>query len=109
MCAPFIWFVQEMFPSDEAAYEEVKRGRAWGSIVFTSNFTKALSNRVDYGTNVDNFSLDASEVEIRLDMSSKSLEIYDDSFENINGNNNFLFSPSPLHFRRSTSWPIAVP
>lgn len=60
-----------MFPSDFDAYEEVKRGRAWGSVVFSRNFSQALSNRVDYGTNVDNFSLDASEVEIRLDMSSK--------------------------------------
>lgn len=71
MCSLFL-LVQEMFDSDEAAYNEVKRGRAWGSIIFSSNFTQALSNRVDYGSNVDNFSLDASEVEIRLDMSSKS-------------------------------------
>lgn len=67
----FVLFVQEMFDSDEAAYNEVKRGRAWGSIVFNRNFTQALSNRVDFGANADNFSLDASEVEIRLDMSSK--------------------------------------
>lgn len=71
MCVLFIGFVQGMFPSDEAAYEEVRRGRAWGSIVFTSNFSESLSNRVEYGTNVDNFSIDASEVEIRMDMSSK--------------------------------------
>lgn len=69
-----------MFPSDFDAYEEVKRGRAWGAVVFSRNFSQALSNRVDYGTNVDNFSLDASEVEIRLDMSSKSPKSYDDQF-----------------------------
>lgn len=63
-----------MFDSDEAAYTEVKRGHAWGAIVFNSNFTQALSNRVDYGSNVDNFSLDASEINIRMDMSSESSE-----------------------------------
>lgn len=61
-----------MFDSDQAAYDEVKRGHAWGSLVFPSNFTQGLSNRVDYGANVDNFSIDASEIEIRLDMSSES-------------------------------------
>lgn len=60
-----------MFDSDEAAHNEVKRGRAWGSLIFPSNFTEALSRRVDYGANVDNFSIEASEIEIRMDMSSE--------------------------------------
>lgn len=63
--------IQELFDSDEAAYNEVKRGRAWGSMVFSSNFTESMSHRVEYGSNVDNISIEASEVEIRLDMSSK--------------------------------------
>lgn len=60
-----------MFDTDEAAYEEVKRGFAWASVIFPSNFTEGLSNRVDYGVNVDNISIEASEIEIRMDMSSE--------------------------------------
>lgn len=63
-----------MFDSDEAAYNEVRRGKAWGALIFPTNFTEALSNRVDYGANVDNISIEASEVEMRLDMSSECLE-----------------------------------
>lgn len=60
-----------MFGSDEAAQNEVKRGRAWGAIIFPSNFSEGLSKRVDYGANVDNISIEASEIEIRMDMSSE--------------------------------------
>lgn len=63
---------QQMFDSDEAAYEEVRRGRAWGSLIFSPNFTEAMSHRVEFGANVDNISIDASEVEVKMDMSSKS-------------------------------------
>lgn len=61
-----------MFDSDEAAYEEVRRGRAWGSLIFSPNFTEAMSHRVEFGANVDNISIDASEVEVKMDMSSKN-------------------------------------
>lgn len=60
-----------MFSSDEAAHNEVKRGRAWASVIFPSNFSESLSKRVDYGANVDNSSIDASEIDIRMDMSSE--------------------------------------
>lgn len=60
-----------MFDSDEAAYAEVKNGQAWASVVFPSNFSESFSKRVDDGPRVDKFALDASEIDIRMDMSSE--------------------------------------
>lgn len=65
-----------MFDSDEAAYDEVKRGNAWASVIFPSNFTLGLSNRIDFGANVDNISIEASEIQIRMDMSSESNKMH---------------------------------
>lgn len=68
----FIASMQDFYDTDEQAYNEVKRGRAWGALIFPSNFTEGMSGRVEYGSNVDNFSIEASEVEIRMDMSSEN-------------------------------------
>lgn len=84
-----------MFNSDEAAHTEVKRGHAWGSLIFSSNFTESFSKRLDYGPDVDNFAIDASEIEVRMDMSSES-KTTSNKFQNpklvkLNDGLNFIF------------------
>lgn len=63
-----------MFNSDEEAYEEVRRGRAWGSMVFQSNYSESLVERTEAGRYATDFTIEASDVDVRLDMSSKQFK-----------------------------------
>lgn len=65
-------YLQKMFNTDEEAHEEVKRGRAWGSIVFQSNYSESLVERVEGGRYASDYTIEASDVDVRLDMSSKT-------------------------------------
>lgn len=59
-----------MFNSDEEAHEEVRRGRAWGSIIFQSNYSESLVERTEGGRYATDYTIEASDVDVRLDMSS---------------------------------------
>lgn len=52
---------------------EVERGRAWGAMVFRSNYSNALVERTEQGRSADDYTIEASDIGIRLDMSSKFL------------------------------------
>lgn len=62
---------QKLFDSDEAAFEEVRRGFAWGSMIFQSNYSEALVERTESGRYADDSTLLASDININLDMSSE--------------------------------------
>lgn len=62
---------QTHFGTDEEAYESVRRGKAWGALIFASNYSESLVDRTEYGQNVPNSVLDAAELNVKLDMSSK--------------------------------------
>lgn len=49
----------------------VKSGQAWGSLVFASNYTESLIERTENPRYVDNATVDASDLGIKLDMSSR--------------------------------------
>lgn len=70
--------MQELVDSDEAAYNEVKRGRAWASMVFQSNYSDSLIERTEAGRYAEEWTIEASDVAIQMDMSSK-LPKYKDS------------------------------
>lgn len=50
---------------------EVERGRAWGAIVFQSNYSESLVERTEAGRYAEDWTIEASDVDIRMDMSSE--------------------------------------
>lgn len=66
-----IYIEQEFYDSDEAAYEEVRRGHAWGAMVFQSNYSESLVERTETGRYAEDWTIEASDVGIKLDMSSE--------------------------------------
>lgn len=63
-------FKQTHFVTDEEAFEVVRRGKAWGALVFSHNYSESLVERTEYGQNADAYVVDAAELNVRLDMSS---------------------------------------
>lgn len=49
----------------------MRRGRAWGSLIFKSNYTAALVERTESGRYAEDATIESSDVDIRLDMSSE--------------------------------------
>lgn len=65
------YFKQEFYGSEEDANEEVRRGRAWGAMVFQKNYSDSLVERTQMGRTADQWVLEASDLAVRFDMSSK--------------------------------------
>ncbi|XP_063216537.1 ABC transporter G family member 20-like [Bacillus rossius redtenbacheri] len=63
--------VKEFFDSAEAALEAVRRGRAWGALLFHENFTRGLLERATEQTLASDDSLEQGSVQVRLDMSNQ--------------------------------------
>lgn len=49
----------------------VRRGKAWGALIFSQNYSESLVERTEHGQNVDSYVVDAAELNVKLDMSSK--------------------------------------
>lgn len=49
----------------------VRRGKAWGALIFSQNYSESLVERTEHGQNVDRYVVDAAELNVKLDMSSK--------------------------------------
>lgn len=62
--------LQQLVESDEAAYNEVLRGRAWASMIFRSNYSDSLIERTEAGRYAEEWTIEASDVAIQMDMSS---------------------------------------
>lgn len=54
----------------------VRRGQAWGSLIFASNYSESLFKRTEYGQNVEDSIIDSAMLDVRLDMSSENLKNY---------------------------------
>uniref|UniRef100_A0A1A9WH88 ABC transmembrane type-2 domain-containing protein n=1 Tax=Glossina brevipalpis TaxID=37001 RepID=A0A1A9WH88_9MUSC len=59
--------------TDDEAADLVRQGKAWGSLTIANNFTQALTERIESGRYADNGTLDASELNLRLDMSNQQI------------------------------------
>lgn len=92
-------FFQNNFATDEDAFNEVKRGRAWGAMIFSQNYSESLVQRTEEGRDATDWVLESSAVDVRIDMSSKCLN----SFEFLICNNK-----SPILACRSTDWNLTV-
>ncbi|XP_031785392.1 ABC transporter G family member 23 isoform X1 [Nasonia vitripennis] len=65
--------IKEYYPDPESAREAVRRGKAWGTLYFTENFTDALVARMLLGKEADEETLDQSEIRVWLDMSNQQI------------------------------------
>ncbi|XP_055304919.1 ABC transporter G family member 23 [Sitodiplosis mosellana] len=65
--------VIQFYDSDEVAYNEVKRGRAWAALVFQSNYSDSLVERTEAGRYAEDYTIEASDVTIRMDMSNQQI------------------------------------
>lgn len=61
------------FATDEEAYEVVRRGKAWGALIFSQNYSESLVERTEYGQNVASYVVDAAELNVKLDMSNQQI------------------------------------
>lgn len=53
----------------------VRRGKAWGALVFSSNYSESLVERTEGGRDVDDIVVEGAELVVKLDMSSQLLSI----------------------------------
>ncbi|XP_030375746.1 ABC transporter G family member 20 [Scaptodrosophila lebanonensis] len=58
---------------DEAAYDEVRRGRAWAALVFQPNYTSALVERTEMGRYAENDTIEESDLGIRMDWTNQQI------------------------------------
>lgn len=63
--------IQTYFDTEEGAKREVSRGRAWAAITFASNYSESLVQRTEDGQGAEEWTIEASDVNVQLDMSSK--------------------------------------
>lgn len=65
--------VVKFLKSDEDAFREVSLGKAWGALVFPSNYSDSLVERTESGRFADNATIETAEVSVRLDMSNQQI------------------------------------
>jgi hypothetical protein len=63
--------LQQFYSTNEEAVEVVRRGKAWGSLEFSHNYTESLVERTEFAQNIPDYIIDAADVNVQLDMSSK--------------------------------------
>lgn len=49
----------------------MRRGKAWGALVFQPNYTTSLVDRTERGRDVEAYIIDDADILVRMDMSSK--------------------------------------
>lgn len=62
--------IQDFFNDEESAFEAVKRGKAWGALSFSANYSTSLKERLEKAQYASDWILDDSLVSIWLDESS---------------------------------------
>ncbi|XP_037027218.1 ABC transporter G family member 23 [Bradysia coprophila] len=63
----------ENYATEEEAFHEVRRGRAWGALVFPRNYSSSLVERTESGRFTDDWVIESSDVTVRLDMSNQQI------------------------------------
>uniref|UniRef100_A0A2M4AFI7 Putative abc transporter n=1 Tax=Anopheles triannulatus TaxID=58253 RepID=A0A2M4AFI7_9DIPT len=65
--------VLELFQDEDTALKEVSRGRAWGALVFASNYSDSLVERTERGRDVDDFTIESANLAVTMDMSNQQI------------------------------------
>ena len=66
---------QDRFEFEEEALEAVQKGRAWGALHFSHNYSETLRERMDNARYVSEHVLDQSSIMVQMDMSSKAIPL----------------------------------
>lgn len=69
-----IMVIQDYYQSIEEAILAVKNGKAWAAIAFDPKFSEYLVYRMVSGKDVDNITLERSEISLWQDNTSKFLK-----------------------------------
>ncbi|XP_050536009.1 ABC transporter G family member 23 [Daktulosphaira vitifoliae] len=67
--------VLDFFKDEESAFHAVKLGKAWGALMFTSNYTSSLKTRIEQGQSAQDWILDDSCVSVWLDESNQQISV----------------------------------
>lgn len=59
--------------SEEEGRDAVKKGMAWATLTFPSNYSASLMARIDDGRNAADWDVEYAEFQVTMDMSSKSM------------------------------------
>ena len=59
--------------TDSEALDQVQRGKAWGALVFASNYSDALVERTEAGRDIEEWNLEASDMAVTMDMSDQQI------------------------------------
>lgn len=54
----------------------MRLGKAWGSLVFSHNYSESLVERTEYGQNAEDYVVESATLDVQLDMSSKQIYIW---------------------------------
>uniref|UniRef100_A0A8D8T4G3 ABC transporter G family member 20 n=1 Tax=Cacopsylla melanoneura TaxID=428564 RepID=A0A8D8T4G3_9HEMI len=65
----------DYYETEPLAFDAVRHGRAWGTMVFSSNYTEALKERIELGKDADPEMVDLSDVLINLDESNQQISL----------------------------------
>jgi hypothetical protein len=60
---------------EEEALKAVQKGRAWGALHFSYNYSETLVERIENARYVSDLVLDQSSVMVQMDMSSKAIPL----------------------------------
>lgn len=71
------------------AQQFVRKGHAWAAIEFSDNYTESLMKRVEDGKDADSYALDASDLNIWVDMSSEYYTLFLQIETKTNGRNGY--------------------
>ncbi|XP_076758531.1 ABC transporter G family member 23 [Xylocopa sonorina] len=105
------------YRNESEARNAVERGWAWGALMFPSNYSGSLFTRFEEGKDVDNWNVDASNIEIIMDMSNQQIgqllrkdfyRSYQDFIRNVSMMCNYSAKVSdiPLHFETPIYGPL---
>jgi huntingtin len=62
---------QDRFEFEDEAVEAVQKGRAWGALYFSPNYSHSLRERIEDARSASELTVDQSNVMVQMDMSSE--------------------------------------
>jgi huntingtin len=62
---------QDRYEFEEEAVEAVQKGRAWGALHFSKNYSESLWERIEDARHASELVIDESNVVVQMDMSSE--------------------------------------
>ncbi|KAI5693785.1 hypothetical protein M8J75_005740 [Diaphorina citri] len=65
----------DYYDTESTAFAAVRRGKAWGTLVFSANYTDALRQRIEMGKDAEPEVFDLSDVLINLDESNQQISL----------------------------------